>query len=35
MRTIRVVVDVLAYGAMCFAGGVLVCSWWLLGPRRK
>lgn len=35
MRTFRVVVDVLAYGAMCVAAGILIASWWLLGPRRK
>ena len=35
MRLIRTVVDVLAYGALCFGGGILITSWWLLGPRSN
>ena len=35
MRMLRTIVDVLAYGAMCVAAGILFASWWLLGPRRK
>lgn len=35
MRTVRTVVDVLAYGALCFAGGMAVTAYWLFGERRK